>query len=127
MVFIFFINCASAKSDLKFSTVKYPVSLSPYLYGPNWEKLQAGKQLTSVSKFFYKQSYYSILYGWLPLSSEKKFNEYINQKIKEKNAKGMVNLSISSQMCGINNIIILNILPVWPGCTIMTAQGEIVQ
>lgn len=120
-------GCAGSSVKMPLAGVRYPVSLSGYLFGPRKEILGKGQRLQVVREFNYTKSFWGIGYTLISLSDETDFDRFLNRKIEEAEGDGVINLKLSSSGCYINSTPCLNILPMWPGCTRVKIQGEIVR
>ena len=130
----FFIACLSAscvsgsRGEIKLENVDAPMSMSPYLYGPRGENLSIGNGLEHLGSFFFFKNYYGILAGLAPLSNDKDVNETIQNKIKELNGDGVVNLHFMVSNNNVGNECCLFIyVPFWPGVTEVKIGGDIVK
>ncbi|MDH5414628.1 MAG: hypothetical protein OEW87_10865, partial [Flavobacteriaceae bacterium] len=65
-VVLFASSCASvgARGHLNFKGLKYPVSLSPALYGKGDKVLIKNKDLKVVKKFKHKKRFWGLAYSW---------------------------------------------------------------
>lgn len=127
IVFCIAIGCAGSHVNLKFDNLRYPCSTSAFLYGPHDEILIKDDQLETISKFRYQQTFWGIGWSFIPLSTEDELVSKMNSEIESVKADGMINLTIISEQSAINSIPILNLLPLWPGATNVTVEGEIVK
>lgn len=119
--------CSGSRATIRFENLKYPCSTSAFLYGPNQEILVKGKDLKTVGFFQYEKKYWGILWSALRLSDSKDVMQKMNQEIINKNGEGIINLTVVAETHKINNVIPLNVLPIWPGATNVKFYGEIVR
>ena len=135
---LLFITCLSAlsascvsgsKGKIKLEKVEAPISMSPYLYGPEGENLSIGSGLEHLGSFFFFKNYYGILGGLVSLSNDKDVNETIQNKINELSGDGVVNLHfmVSNNNLGNNACWILLYIPFFPGITEVKVGGDIVK
>ncbi len=106
--------------------LSYPVSLSPFLYGPRGELVAKAHGLVVVKQFEYKKTYWAIGYSLLSLSKVNDVASIINNEIDHATGDGMINLTITAKQNPINSIP-LSFLPIWPGATELEVKGEIVK
>ena len=131
--FIFFITvllagCAGARGHLKFEKLKYPVSMSAFIYGEEKNVLQQDKDLKILGPFHYEKTFWGMTYSFVKLSDSADIDESINKAIQEKNGDAMINLQVQVSGCAINSFqLIFGILPFWPGCTNAVIDGEVVK
>lgn len=123
----FSVGCAGAKGNMTFDDLKYPASMSAFIYGNNNETLVKGDNLDVVGDFKYEKKFWGILYSMVPLSSDKDIVEAINRKIDEAGGEGLINLSVTAENCAFNSFPLLSLLPIMPGCLNVTIEGEIVK
>ena len=121
------VQCAGGRANLKFDDLKYPCSSSPFLYGPNDEILAKGKDLDVAAKFAYQKKFWGIGWSLIKLSKENELVSKMNADMESYKADGMINLTIKAEQNGINHIPVFNLLPIWPGATLVTVEGEIVR
>lgn len=127
LVFILIGDCSGGRANLRLSELRYPVSLSGFLFGERGEILGKGSKLRVVRIFKYEKSYWNIGYSFLGFSDESAFDHYINKEIEIAGGDGVINLKVTSTGCLINSTPCLTFLPVWPGCTVVKIRGEIVK
>jgi len=133
----FFIACLSAlcfscasgsKGTIKLENVNAPMSMSPYLYGPNGENVSIDNGLEHLGSFLFVKNYYGILAGLVPLSNDKKISEDIQNRIRELNGDGVVNLHFVVANNNVaNNCIVFVYIPFWPGLTKVKVWGDVVR
>lgn len=127
---IYFVGCAGGRGNIKMENLKYPASMSAFLYGTDNEILAKNKELEIVESFEYKKIFWSILYNAVSLSNDKDIADAINKKIEESDGGGIINLSVTSSGCALNDLFywtFLHLLPITPGCVDVTVTGEIVK
>ncbi len=120
-------SCAGGTVAWTGKKLKYPVSLSPSLYGPDGSVFIQGRELVKVGVFQFKSRYWGIFYGSIGLNSATDIDEAMNKAIHDAGGDGITGLHVTNSGCGVNNVIILNILPIWPGCTLVEVSGSIVR
>jgi len=122
-------SCGSiSKGTIKLEDVDVPMSMSPYLYGPRGENVSIGNGLEHLGSFFFVKNYYGILNGLVQLSNDKEINEKIQNKIRELNGGGVVNLHFmvtNSNMA--NRYSCFLYIPFWPGVTEVKVSGDVVR
>src|SRR5512135_1769881 len=88
---LLFLSCASAgRAKLRLNDLKYPVSMSPYLFGPSGNLLKRGSGLRVVSHFQYEKTQWAILYGFLPVQGDSAWSREMNRQIQSNSGEGMV-------------------------------------
>ncbi|MCL2026641.1 MAG: hypothetical protein FWG92_07545 [Leptospirales bacterium] len=117
-----------SKGTIKLANVDAPMSMSPYLYGPRGENVSIDKGLEYLGSFLFVKNYYGIIAGLVPLSNDKKINENIQNKIRELNGDGVVNLHfVVTNNNTANNCNIFLYIPFWPGVTEVKVGGDVVK
>jgi hypothetical protein len=120
-------GCAGSRGWIKFDELRYPASMSPYLYGPNNELLAKDRELRVIDSFSGEHHYWGVVYSLVPLSGTKEIGEQINRAIERAGGDGIVNVKVTSASNFMSEAFILNILPVWPSQTKVVVEGEIVK
>lgn len=119
--------CAGAKGNVRFDSLKYPVSMSPVLYDSDGRMLYHERQLKSVDKFQYSRWIWSMFWTGLVFNREQDLSAPVNQKIEESGGQGIVNLTVTTSGCFLNYVPLVSILPIWPGCTVVSIHGDVVK
>lgn len=125
-------SCTVGRGNLSFSQLKYPVSLSPALYDGNEKVLIKGQELEPVRSFEFKQNYWSLLYGGIPLTNDRALSKKMNDIISQEKGVGIINLSVTVGYGVSNKVSALllglpGILPIYPGCSRVIVKGEVVR
>jgi len=122
-------SCASgSKGKIKLADIDAPMSMSPYLYGYKGENVSIGNGLEHLGSFFFFKNYYGIFWGLAPLSDDKEINENIQNKIKELNGDGVVNLHFMvTNNNTANTCCLFSYIPFWPGVTEVKVSGDVVK
>lgn len=120
-------SCAGGRGYLRFESLEYPASTSPYLYGRSGQVVVEGKELSIVGKFTMEKKFWGMVYSLVRLSDDADVSLAANQAIKTAGGDGMINLTITTDACFLTGIPILPILPFWPACTIANITADIVK
>ena len=126
------LGSARCKDDLQVATgqeLRYPTSLSAYIYGPNDEVL-APSNLETVGWISEKRDVWGIFWSKKTMNGEDvdhELAEAINHAVEENNGEGVINLRVSTDTCAINMFPFLDMTPFWPGCTIVHVEGRVVR
>ena len=118
-------NCAGGRATIRFEKLEYPVSTSAYVTAGN-QSIVRDERTPVKAEFAISQRFWGILYSIVSLSDGDDLVRRMNDEIRRSGGAAVTNLKIESEACAINSVIILSILPVFPGCTIVTIKGEIV-
>lgn len=116
------VGCSGARGALRFDELKYPVSSSGYLYTSD-----GGKRLETVAPMAFDVKVWGIGWSIIPLSGDVDVSDEINKQIVAVDGEGVVNLTVTTDNCGVNYVWPLNLLPIWPGCVAVEIQGTIVR
>lgn len=124
---IFFFSCAGSKGNIHFDKLNYSASLSPYLLDSSGKILSEEIGLKRIEGFTVKHRFWGVFYGHIPLNGEEALISEINQSVENANGDGIINMTIIARDCMFNNFFILNIFPIFPGCTTIFIHGDIVR
>lgn len=122
-------GCAGSRHRLKFAGLRYPASMSGYLQGPDGRVLPR-EVLEETGTLNEKVKFWGMMWALVPMGTAEKdaaLSAAMNRAIEAHNGEGIINLQITSDSCGINMTPILDLLPFWPGCTVVQVQGAIVR
>jgi len=118
--------CAGARGALSFDTLQYPVSSSAALYTHD-QRAVSGGQLESLGELHVTERIWSTFWSAIPLHGARDVSPPINTQIAQAGGEGAVGLSVETANCGTNYIPLLNWLPIYPGCVLVTVRGQIVR
>jgi hypothetical protein len=119
-------GCAGARGALAFDQLKYPVSSSPFIYGPDDRPLNPG-EVQHVGKMVWVERVWGLWWSWIPLSGTIDVSAPINAQIARAGGDGIINLKVIAENCGMNYVPVFNMVPLYPGCTYVTITGDIVK
>lgn len=118
---------AGAWARLDFDDVKYPLSMSAYLYDSDYKVVAKDKELEVVAPFEYSKRFWGLFYSIIPLSNDKEIVAAINREVDKVGGDGIINLSVTASNCKFNSFPIISAVPVMPGCVDSVVMGEIVK
>lgn len=119
-------GCAGGRSNLRFDDTRYPVSLSPTVLGSDGVVLlPAGREV--VGKLEIETKVYGLLWAAVPLTPNKDLSTQVNEQIEQAGGQAVVNLRVTSRQCGLNSAWVLSTVPLWPGCSKVFVQGDIIR
>jgi hypothetical protein len=127
MVTLIVSGCGVSGCRIDFDELKYPASMSGYLYGPTGESIGHATGLTPVQDFEHTANLCSIFYFIVPLTRSSDIIELMNKKIESAGGDGMTDVSVRSDYSKLTSVVPLNLLPIWPGCSKVTVKGTIVR
>ena len=122
----FLAGCAGGRGTVRFDSVKYPVSMSGYVYGPKQQALSP-KSLKVVGEFSHSMRMWGVLFSLVPITGSVDVSDAINDAIAEHRGDGVINLKIRSEGCAVNYFPALSLMPIWPGCADVTIEGQVVK
>jgi hypothetical protein len=121
-------SCAAgSRGQIRFDDLKFPASMSAYLYGPDNEILAKDKDLKVIKKYYYRTNSWNIVYSLISFSNNGDVIEDINRAITESGGDGIVSVEVSAQDGITNSILLLNLLPFWPTYSKIIIEGDIVK
>jgi hypothetical protein len=118
---------AGSRGQINFDNLKYPASMSAYLYGPDNGILTKDKELKVTKKLHLRKNSWNIFYTIIEISNNGDVVEEMNKEIAGSGGDGIVNVAVSSQDGITNSIPLLNLLPFWPTYSRITIKGDIVK
>jgi hypothetical protein len=127
ILILFLFQCTGSRAEIKLEKVEVPVSLSAFLYGEDGQVLVKNKSLKVIGKFKYEKRFWGILWTMIRLSNDDDVSNEINKQVNAQGGDGIINLMVESDYCSLNAFPFLGLLPIWPGCTIATFNGEIIK
>ena len=131
-IFVFFAmtGCflySGSEGHMRFDELKYPASMSAYLYGPNNELLAKDRELQVIGRFSYKMNFWGTFYSGVPLTGTKDVSKEVNNKIEASGGDGIINVKVTSKPGSLTLYHPLTALPFWPSYTEVLMEGEIVK
>lgn len=125
-------GCSSSRGTLNFESLKYPVSMSAFLYDKHHSIVMKQKELKALHSFVFKKTFWTLGYGLIRLSSGEALSDSLNSIIEKYGGDGIINLSITIEQGVVNKIytfflFIPSYVPFFPGSADVTIQGEIVK
>ena len=112
---------------MRFDELKYPASMSAYLYGPNNELLAKDRELQVIEPFSYKTRFWGTFYSLVPLTGTKDVSKEVNKKIEASGGDGIINVKVTAKPGFLTQFHPLTLLPFWPSFTEVLMEGEIVK
>ena len=116
--------CAGSKGKLRLDQLEYPASFSGYIYDEKQQPLRIGAGVKKIAEVTASKRVWALVYGQAVLSDDSALITEFNAEVKKTGATGVVNLQLESSACLLNHFFILNILPFWPGCTVLELRGD---
>jgi len=125
-------GCISTKGTIGFDGLKYPASMSAFLYDENYNTVMKGRDLETLHSFKYKTTYWSLGYGLIPLNPDDRISDTLNQMVDQFGGDGIINLAVSIEHGDINKVVsflmyVPGYMPVFPSGAKITVTGEIVK
>lgn len=119
-------SCSGSRAYLKFENLKYPASMSKYLYDKDGSIVSPGNGLKISGHFEREETQWSILWTFVPLNSTAWVDEMINEEIRKVNGSGAINIEIGNVACKHIGIPVLGFIPLYPGCQKLSVSGDVV-
>jgi hypothetical protein len=119
-------GCAGGRGALAFDRLQFPVSSSPFIYGPDDRAYNPG-ELQPVGKMVWVERIWGLWWSWIPLSGTVDVSAPINAQIQRAGGDGIINLKVVVENCGMNYVPVFNMVPLYPGCAYVTVTGDIVK
>ncbi len=120
-------SCAGSKGNVRFDSLKYPVSMSPVLFDESGKPAYFERQLTSLGQYEEERVIWGMFWTALSFNGEQDFSDSMNEKVTQLQGDAIVNVRIRTNGCSLNYIPLVNILPIWPGCTVIKIKGDVVK
>lgn len=118
-------GCAGAHGDIVAPTAQFPISLS-HSVRDGGGQIVGDTQLTVVGLFRLEKTMYALFYSALPVSGALDISNAVNEQVRAVRGDAVIDLRVLTKVCALDWLIPLNLLPVWPGCVTVIAQGTIV-
>lgn len=119
-------GCAGARASVVAPSVRYPVSLSQGMRGPDGHLLSAD-EMKSVGHFHDERTAWGLVYSLVPLTPHLDESDALNRQIAAAKGDAVIGLTTKSKTCALDWFFGFNFLPIWPGCARIVLDGEIVR
>lgn len=126
LLFVACAGCAGARTTIVAPTADVPVSLSHAVRDADATIVPAERREV-VGSFHDERLAWGLLWSTVKLTPEKDISDEINAQVARAGGDAVINLRIASAGCGWNYVIGLNLLPVWPGCSKVFLDGDIIR
>jgi hypothetical protein len=121
------VGCAGARVAVTADRAAYPISLSDSVADGSG-KLWRRSELVKVGTFEAHHTSIGFAYSALTPRSTVDVSDDVNAQVAASAGEAVVGLEItSSGACALNNVPLLPILPLWPGCVRVEVKGDIVK
>ncbi len=112
---------------MRFDSLRYPASMSSYLYGPHDELLARGSELQVINRFNEDYDYWGTAYSLGQLTYPRDVGEDINRAIEASGGDGIVNVKITAKTGVMAHVPFFSFFPLWPSQTRVAIEGDIVK
>jgi hypothetical protein len=119
-------GCAGGRARLDFSGTQMPVSMSATVLDERGEILLP-EDREVVGQVLVETKAWGIMWAAIPLTPKRDVSQAINDQVAAANGEAVVNLRVTGQQCGVNHAWILSTVPLWPGCSKIFVQGDIIR
>jgi hypothetical protein len=125
-------GCSSTRGLINFSSLNYPASMSAFLCDQNQKVVMKGRELETLYSFEHKKTFWSLVYGLIPLSQGESINKYLNSIVDQYKGDGIINLTITIEHGAVNKIYsflmyLPSLIPIFPSSALITVSGEVVK
>jgi hypothetical protein len=129
---IFIAGCSSSKGVIDFTPLKYPTSMSAFLFDQNQNLVMKGKELDTLFKFNYKKTFWTLAYGSIQLTKDDGITDYLNSIVDKYKGDGIINLTVTIEHGAVNKLYsfllyLPSLIPIFPGSALITVSGEVVK
>jgi hypothetical protein len=119
-------GCAGARTTLVAPDSRYPVSLTRGVRDGDGQLVPAARRQV-VGKFAANLTAWGLFYSAANLTPTSDVSQAINEQVAATRGDAIVNLHVATADCALDWFVPLNLLPIWPGCTIVQLEGDIVR
>jgi hypothetical protein len=119
-------GCAGGRTSIVAGDASYPVSLSEGVRDRDGELVEEERK-DFVGTYEDERMAWGTLYSSVKLTPTKDISKQVDAQVKKVRGDAVINLRVATEHCGWNFVPILNLLPVWPGCTTVKIKGDIVR
>ncbi len=120
------VGCAGARADVVAPNAAFPISLTHAVRGSDGA-IVADKDLEVVGRFNAEKLALAVLYSAIPVTGALDISDAVNTQVRAVGGDAVIDLQIHTKVCALDWIIVLHLLPIWPGCATVKAQGSIVK
>ena len=120
------IGCTGAHTKLVLPGSHYPVSMSRALEEEDGTKIFRDR-IKKVGQFETQGRSWSMIYALVSLTPKTDISNEVNKQVTDAGGNGIVNLRVLSGDCALNQIPLVVLLPIWPGCANFIVRGDIVK
>lgn len=119
-------GCAGARTEIVAPHAAVPISLSHAVRAADGALVPAADREV-VGTFHDERMAWGLFYSAVKLTPEKDISDEVNAQVARAGGDAVVMLRIEAHACAASYFAVLNALPVWPGCTKVTIDGDIVR
>ncbi len=119
-------GCAGARANVTAPTAAFPISLTHAVRGADGVIL-ADADLAKVGTFSDEKTAIAIFYSALPVTGALDISDAVNAQVRAAGGDAVIDLQVHTKVCALDWILVMHLLPIWPGCTQVRAQGSIVK
>ncbi|AKV01593.1 hypothetical protein AKJ09_08256 [Labilithrix luteola] len=119
-------GCAGARTTVVADTAQYPISLSRAVRDADGTLVASGRA-TPVARLEFETTVWGLLYSSVKLNPRTDISEAVNEQMAAVNGDAVVNVHVKTGRCATEFFPFLNLLPIWPGCTKVRVEGDIIK
>lgn len=118
--------CAGGRTNIVAPDARYPVSMTAAVRDTDGTLVSKDRKVL-VGRMEDERRSWGMVYSAVKLNPKQDISQLVNRQVRASGGDAVVNLQVASSHCGWNFVPLLNLLPVWPGCTIVHLRGDIVR
>ena len=121
-------SCAGAGVKIVADQALYPISMSASVRD-NTGMLHDVRSLKAVGSFDFEESRLGFVYSTFTPRAKLDISEAVNTQVEAAGGEAVIRLSVTvDDSCHwLNEMFLLNALPIWPGCVPVKIHGTIVR
>ncbi len=120
------VGCAGARTEVVAPRAAVPISLSHAVRAADGSLVPAADR-EIVGTFHDERMAWGMFYSAVKLTPEKDISDEVNAQVARVGGDAIVTLRIEAHACAATYFAVLNALPMWPGCTKITIDGDIIR
>lgn len=119
-------GCVGARTNVVAPDAAYPVSLSRAVRDADGTIVSQDRAV-KVGTFRARFTAWGLFYTAVRLNPRTDISKSLNNQVKTAAGDAVVNLRVMSSVCAMDYIGVFFHTPLWPGCTKITVEGDIIK
>lgn len=120
-------GCAGARTTVVADHAQYPISLSGATRDANGTIVGGDEELEKVGSLREDATAWGMLYSAIRLNPRTDVSRAVNEQVAKAGGEAVVNLKVRGGHCASDFFAIIDVIPIWPGCTKVVVEGDIVR